>query len=287
MTPQKLKKKLQRELRAKRNKNRRSVLIGSLLLIGLIAGATSLLWNNYRPAALLQQGIRFEQQNDLEKALNSYQQLFEGYAESLEAEDALYRSGRIQQHDLANDQRALLYYLLLEKEYPQSKFTALAQSEAAELTKYRLDDCRQAIPIYHRLIEKTAENADQFLYEIADCYVRLENWSQAAIEFETLLTSFPQSELGMTSSYRLADAWLLSQQREKARDGFHQIVALFPDSLEAQEAKFRLAEMLEEEEKLNEALRAYSELTRYPQQNLLKQKILHLKERMSRKRKVL
>ncbi len=65
------------------------------------------------------------------------------------------------------------------------------------------------------------------------------------------------------------------------------VVTEFPNSSQAQEARFRLAEMLEEEERLNDALRSYSEMTSYPRQNLLKQKILNLKERIDRKKKVL
>jgi TolA-binding protein len=287
MSPRKLKKTLQEGLRAKRNKRRKAALISSLLLIGLIAGGAYLLWNQYRPAALLQQGIRLEQQSDLTNALSKYAQLIERYAASKEAADALYRRGRILQHDLGDAQRALLYYLQLEKDYPQSYLVASAQQQAAELTKYRLDSCEQAIPIYQRLIEQSGADADNHQYEIADCYARLKNWPQAAIEFETLLGSYPQSELHALSGYRLADSWLLSDQPEKARAGYQQVVSDYPQSQIAYEARFRLAELLEEEEHLKEALRAYSALTGYPRQDLLKQKILRLKERIARKAKVL
>lgn len=262
-------------------------MICGLLLVGLLVSGASLLWIKHRPAALLQQGLRFEQQKDLENALNRYQQLLDGYAESIETANALYRSGRILQHDLGEDQRALIYYLRLENNYPQSSLVAKAQRAAAGLTKYRLGDCGQAIPIYQRLIEQSGQKGDHYLYEIADCYVRLENWSQAAIEFEALLDSYPLSELGATASYRLADAWQLSEQRKKARVGFNQVITRYPQSPLAQESLFRLAELLEEEEHLKEALRAYSGLTEYPRQDLLKQKIRRLKERMARKKKVL
>ena len=287
MSPQKLMKTLQKELRAKRTERRKAVLIGSFILIGLISVSTYLLWNRYRPAALLQQGIRLEQQNDLTNAIDSYAQLIERYATSKEAPDALYRHGRILQYDQGDDQRALLSYLQLEKDYPQSVLVVSAQQEAAKLTKYRLGNCGQAIPIYQRLIEQVGVTGDIHQYEIADCYARLKNWSQAAIEFETLLDSFPQSDLGSITSYRLAESWLLSNQKEKARSGFEKIVRIYPKSQIVHEARFRLAEMLEEEEHLKEALQAYSALTGYPRQDLLKQKILRLKERIARKKKVL
>lgn len=278
---------LQRELRAKRNKPRKAVIISGLLFLGLIAGGVYLLWNKYRPAALLQQGIRLEQQNDLTQALSTYALLIDDYAGNNESAEALYRRARIQQDDLAEDQRALLSYLLLEKNYPQSTFVVFAQQKAAELTKYRLDSCGQAIPIYQRLIEKSGASGDLYQYEIGDCYAHLENWPQAAIEFETLLDNYPQSELSAMTGFRLADSWLLSDQRDKARTGFELVLSEYPNSNIVHEARFRLAEMLEEDEHLTEALQAYSVLTGYPRQDLLKQKIKRLKERISRKKKVL
>lgn len=287
MSPQTLKKRLLKDLRAKRSKKGRYFLFGSILLMGLTTASAYLFWTNYRPAALLQQGIRLEQQAQLNEALNSYTKLFNGYPVSPEAADALYRSGLILQHDRGQYQQALLRYLQLENVYPQSRFIVQAQQQAAALTKYRLSDCEQAIPVYQRLIEQTLNEDDRYLYEIADCYVRLNNWSQAAIEFESLLISYPQSNLGAISAYRLADAWLLSGKRAKARSGFSQVIEKYPQNSIAQEARFRLAEMLEEEEHLQDALRAYSKLTGYARQDLLKQKIIHLKQRIARKKKVL
>lgn len=287
MSPQKLKKTLQLDLRAKRNKNRRARLVAGLALVGLSLGIALFVWHKQRPAALLQLGIRLEQQGRIAEALEAYRALHDGYPETTAAEDALYRSGQILQHDLGDAQLALLNYLLLEKDYPQSDHIRAARQAAAELTKFRLDDCGQAIPIYQRLIETGGENADRSLYEIADCYVRQENWRQAAIEFETLLSNYPESSLGGRTRFRLSDALLLSGRRKEARQGFELLVKEAPQSELAEEARFRLAEMLEEEERLQEALRAYSQLTHFPRQDLLKQKILRLKERMARKKKVL
>ena len=287
MSPRKLKKSLQRDLRAKRKNKHRSRLIGGGLLLLLLSGGGYLVWNNQRPAALLQQGLRLEQQTRLEEALQTYQTLYEEYLASPEAGDALFRSGQILQHDRGEDQRALLNYLLLEKNHPQSEHILAARREAADLTKYRLNDCTQAVPVYQRLIEQSADNAERYQYEIADCYARQENWSQAAIEFETLCNSYPQSDLKQIANYRLADALLLSGQRQEARSRFEALAGETPTSQLVEEARFRLAEMLEEDEQLREALRAYSQLTHYPRQELLKQKILKLKERMARKKKVL
>ncbi len=287
MSPRKLKKKLQQDLRAKRNKERRPLLWLGLLLVAIGASGIYFYWSKHRPAALLQQGVRLEQQKKLAPALQKYRQVFEGYSERTLAADALFRSGQILQHDLGEDQKALLRYLQLEKNYPQSSHVVSAQREAAELTKNRLNDCGQAIPIYQRLIEQSAEDADRALYEIADCYIREKNWGQAAIEFETLLTSYPHSGLLQKARYRLADALLVSGRREEARTEFERLIKGDAKSQQAAEARFRLAEMLEEEERLKDALQAFAKLTDYPRQELLKQKILNLKERIARKKKVL
>ena len=287
MCPKTLKKSLKKELRAKRNKSHGPLWVLIPVLLLAVAAGGALVWKNRRPAQLLDQGIRFEQQNQQTKALERYALLYEDYAASPQAAEALYRSGRILQHDQGRDQEALLRYLQLENAYPQSPFAVHAQQQAAELTKHRLDDCGQAIPIYQRLIDEVDSDAGHYLYEIADCYARLENWSQAAIEFEALVTSEPSSELKAIGIFRLAEARLLNHQREDARSGYQRMVDDFPANQLTQEARFRLAEMLEEDEHLREALQAYAELTEYPRQDLIKQKIQNLKKRMARKKKVL
>ena len=284
---QKLKKSLKKDLRTKRNKSRWPQRSAILLLVLMTAGAGGLIWKGRRPAQLLDQGIRFEQQDRLNEALERYTRLYQGYAASEQAAEALYRSGRILQLDRGENQQALLCYLQLENDYPRSPLVIQAQQEAAELTKHRLDDCGQAIPIYQRLIDEVESNADHYQYEIADCYARLENWSQAAIEFEALVASDPPQEMKAMAIFRLAEARLLTGQRAAAKAGYQQLVKEYPKLLLTQEARFRLAELLEEEEHLSQALQAYSELTDYPRQDLVKQKIINLKKRMARKKKVL
>lgn len=285
MSSQKLKKRLQQDLRTKRHKKKRLSLVVGLLLIALLIGSGALLWNSQRPAVLLQQGIQLEQQTQLEAALERFRALYEDYPARQEAAEALFRSGQILQHDLGKSQLALINYLLLEKDYPQSRLLPAARREAAELTKFRLKNCDQAIPVYQRIIENAEEQADSALYEIADCYARQKNWRQAAIEFDTLMANDPQSPLKQWASYRRADALLLSGRHTEALQGFEMLVKESPQSEAAEEARFRLAEMLEKEGRLRDALQAYSKLTRYPRQDLLKQKIIRLKERMARKKK--
>lgn len=288
MSLRKQKKKLKQDLRAKRTKSRSGILLLCLVLVCMSAIGAYLLWNHQRPAALLEQGVRLEQREQFELALLRYQELTTEYPDHPLAAEALYRSGQIFQHDLDQVQQALLQYLRLEHDFPHNENLLAAQREAAELTKNRLDDCGQAIPIYQRLAENaSATGADGYLYEVADCYAREENWMQAAIEFEALLATYPQTARGEEVRFRLANAWLLSGKREKARQVLQQLAEQKQDSLLREEASFRLAEMLEEDEQLQKALEAYKKLTKYPRQELLKKKIINLNERMARKKKVL
>ena len=162
-----------------------------------------------------------------------------------------------------------------------------AQLEAAELTKYRLRNYAQAIVVYQRLFDNGSEDGDQILYEIADCYFRLNNFSQARIELDALLERYPESSLRAEVLYRRASALLLDGKDEEARSGFQALIENFPQSPYALEAKFNLAELLETEERLKDALKAYRKLTNYSRQELLQQKIARLEKRIAKKKKAL
>ncbi|HKJ04584.1 MAG TPA: tetratricopeptide repeat protein [Geopsychrobacteraceae bacterium] len=287
--------KLKKELRKKgpgAQKNRRRAtrllllaVLGFLLTVALVFG-----YRNYQqtaPERLFTKGLTLESKDRPERALTSYERLFSSYPGAPKAPEALFRAARLKRLDLRQDQQALYLFLKLEHDYPESDFVFRAQREAAELTKYRLRDFAQAIVIYQRLLDQETDDGDRILYEIADCYFRLNNFSQARIELDALLERFPESSLRAEVLYRYANALLLDDMRGEARDGFNRLIESFPKSSYALEAGFSLAEMLETEEKLKDALKAYRALKDYPQQELLQGKISRLEQRIAKKKKVL
>jgi len=239
------------------------------------------------PGRLFTKGLTLESKDHPAQALASYERLFRGYPETPKAAEALYRAARISRLDLRQDKQALYLFLKLEHDYPESAFVFRAQQEAAEVTKYQFRDFAQAIVIYQRLLDQKTEDGDRILYEIADCYFRLDNFSQARIELDALLERYPESSLRAEVFYRYANALLLDGMVKEARAGFDQLIESFPNSSYAAEAAFSLAELLETEERLKDALKAYRALKDYPQQELLEAKIDRLEQRIAKKKKVL
>lgn len=287
--------KLKKELRkkgptAQGNKRRGVHLILLILIACILSVALTFGYKAYQktvPDRLFNKGLTLEGQGRPGQALASYERLFSNYPDVDKAPEALFRAGRICRFDLRQDQQALFFFLQLEHDYPESDYVAEAQLEAAQLTKYRLHDFAQAIVIYQRLLDQGTADGDQILYEIADCYFRLNNFTQARIEFDALLERFPESSLQAEVLYRRAGASLLDGQADLARAGFQELIDKFPKSSYAVEARFSLAELLEAEERLKDALKAYRKLTDYPHQALLKDKIERLEQRIARKKKVL
>lgn len=291
MSLRKLKKELRKQGLGTAKNSRRGIRLVLLILLGcLLTIALSFGYRSYQqtaPERLLNKGLALEGQRRPAQALTAYERLFRGYSESPQAPEALFRAGRLCRFDLRQDQQALLFFLQLEHDYPESVYVIKAQLEAAELTKYRLQDYAQAIVVYQRLLDQGTEDGDRILYEIADSYFRLNNYAQARIEFDALLERFPESSLRAEVLYRRAGASLLDGQSEIARSGYADLIESFPQSPYAVEAQFSLAEMLEAEEKLTAALKAYRTVKGYPRQEILREKIRRLEERIAKKKKAL
>ena len=160
-----------------------------------------------------------------------------------------------------------------------------AQETAAHIIKYSLRDYSRAIGFYQRLLDQPAGELDKYLYEIADCYFRLDNYSQARIELETLLEERPESSLLPYVLYRKGGLLLLENRLDAARADWQRLIDEFPDSSYSVQARFNFASLLEEDDRLQQALKLYQQLEDYPRPALLEEKIEHLKKRIAAKKK--
>jgi len=284
-----LKKQLkQRELQARRRKPRRWSWL--LLLVALLLAVFYPLYRQYQltvPLRLFNEGMTLESRGELEAAQQRYQRLYHAYPESEQTVEALLRVGRIQQYGRRLEQQALLSYLQLEHDFPEHPLVLAAREEAAGIVKYSLRDYSRAIGFYQRLLEHENGRGDQYLYEIADCYFRLDNYTQARIELETLLKQYPQSSLIADVLYRKGGLLLLENRLDAARQDWLQLIAQFPESSYGMQARFNLATLLEEDDLLQDALDAYQQLQNFPRPDLLKEKIEHLKKRIASKQKAI
>lgn len=203
---------------------------------------------------------------------------------SVRAPEALLEGARLQHLKLGRYQEALLAYLSLERDYSNMPQAVTARRQVAELYKYRLDDQARAITVYQRLLDDGADDADRLQYEMADCYFRLNNFEQARIEFEQLLRMMPASPLAAEAQFRVAVTHALEGDAERAMAAYREVPSRWPQSPYAVEARFGLAAVLEERERLREALAILEELHGiYPNQQALVQRIEHLRGRIDKK----
>ncbi len=293
MDIQKLKKRLMREeLRRRRSKSKtfRLLVSGGLLLLilffaGLIFYVANLdkrLEEDFQRAEVLVENGQYEEAVDL------YRGIFEKHHRFHLAPQAIYQAGDVLNLYLKQYHEALLAYMLLEKDFPNSTWTGKARLQVAEIYKYRLRDYNRAVLAYQKLLDSGAADGDRLQYEVADAYFRLENFEQARIEFETLRKNFPDSPLLAEVLYRIATAWSLEGELEEAEKGFREVMRQHPASPYAIEANFGLASLLEEREELLEALKILKGLAgNYPNSEALAKKTDQVQERIRKKQRAI
>lgn len=199
------------------------------------------------------------------------------------APEALLQAAELLHINLGRYQEALVGYLTVERDYASTREAARARRQVAELYKYRLGDQLQAIAAYQRLIDAGADERDRLHYEIADSYFRLNNFEQSRIEFESLLDDYPDSALLPEVQFRVAMVKVLEGDLDGAMNAYREVALRWPQSPYAVEAQFGLAGVLEERERLREALAVLEELKgRYPNPEALAQRITHLEGRIAK-----
>lgn len=228
------------------------------------------------------------ERGDYQGAVQRFQALQRGYPQYSRAAEALFTSGEILGLFLDKNQDALLAYLLLIRDYPQSDWAMRARLKAALLYKNQLRDYSQALSLLQKVVDAGGDEADRVQYEIADSYFQLNNFEQARIEFESLEKSFPNSALLAEVRFRIGMTQAFEKSYRGAAESFRRVIDSWPDSRYALEAQFQLAVVLIEQERLRDALEMLQGLRgRYPNPQALEQRIERVEERISKKKKAI
>jgi TolA-binding protein len=232
--------------------------------------------------------LELRQTGKFVEAVDLFEKLHDEHPTFVRGPQALFQTAEIQDLYLGRYSDAVLTYLLLERNFPKAAEVVAARKQVAVLYKYRLKDCGQAIAVYQKVLDQPGRENDQFQYEVADCYFRLNNFDQARIEFESLINNYPQSALVAEVQYRIAVTYALEGKQPEAAGTYRLVVERWPDSPYALEARFGLATVLEEQEKLLEALKILEELSGvYPKQDILERKTEQVRERIAKKKKAI
>lgn len=225
---------------------------------------------------------------EYEQAIGLYRGLYEDHPDFVLADKALYRAGEVQNLFSNQHHDALLAFLRLEKDYPDSPHVLPALEQEADIYKNRLRDYGRAAALYQKLVDRGREPGDRFLYELADCYFRLSNFEQAIIEFENMLKGWPDSPYVTEVRYRIGVAYSLDGKLKQAEEVFRGIIKDLPEDLFAIEARFSLASVLEEQERLREALKILVELEGvYPSTEAVSRKKAQVEERIKKKKRAI
>lgn len=277
-------------MRHRRRKTNQRLLIPLMLL--LVAVAAGGYWYTLNLATFAEKKYARAEallaEEKYAEAARLFHALAKAHPDHARADEALFLVGELQHLYLKNDKEALLAYLLLDKNHPDSPLAQRAQRRAADIYMDRMEDVARAVVIYQNLIDQGVAEADQLQYRIAEAYFRLNNFEQARIEWENLLKQFPDSPLAPEAGYRIAVSQALQHEFAEARAGFENVFTRWPDHPYALEARFGLATVLEEQEFLKDALDLLEQLRgSYPKPEVLEQRIEQVRERMEKKRQAI
>jgi len=270
-------------------KQRLWILLGLIMVALAAAGAYWYQANlQTRLEERFQQGLTLRQETKYSEAVEMFTELQTEQPSFVRIPQVLFQIAEIQDLYLGRYSDALLTYLMLERDYPDAPEVFAARKQVAVLYKYRLNDCGQAIAVYQKVLDDADGNSDQLQYEVADCYFRLNNFTQARIEFESLLKNDPQSELFAEVQYRIAMTYALEGKLPEAAGAYRVVIERWSESSYAVEASFGLATVLEEQEELVEALKILEELKGvYPKEDILTRKTEQVRERIEKKKQAI
>lgn len=200
--------------------------------------------------------------------------------------EALYKVAEVRSLYQQQFAEAILAFLAVEENYPNSDTGMLAQRQVADIYKNKLRDFPRAVAVYQQLLARGVADSDRIQHEIADAYFRMNDFKQALLEYETLRSSYPDSPLQPEVRYRMAITLSLEGKGKEAEVMFREVISLWPQSPFALESKFSLATVLEERDELAEAMKVLEELKgSYPNTEMLERRLTQLRERLVNKKR--
>ena len=167
---QKLKKQLLMEELQRRGKTPRLRLWLAVALLLGIGVLVAVFWYRANLQVILedkyQEGLALKDSGHYEQALEDFQELAKDHPSFHRMPETLFETAEILDIYLKRYNDALLTYLLLERDFPEHPLAQVARQQIAELYKYRLDDCGQAISAYQRVLDSTEGEGDHYPWKV-------------------------------------------------------------------------------------------------------------------------
>lgn len=277
--------KEERKRARKISNKRRAWLLGSCLLLPLLFGLYIYhLRLDETHQALFRRAEKLIEKGSYRRAISQLRSLHEHYPATPQAPQALLLSGDILLLNLHKEKEALLSFLLVERDYPDSSWCQTARLRVAEIYKYRLQDYGGALVAYQKILDSKPLESENVQYEIADTYFRMNNFEQTRIEFESLINDYPDSKLLPEALYRIGSVLFLEGNLKDAELALQRLCHDYPDHSFALEGYFTLAQIHEERGELRKALEVLNGLAgRYARESILEQRIARVMQRLNKK----
>jgi len=211
---------------------------------------------------LFEQAKVFELDGEYDKAVVTYQMVAVNDSTSERAPSAFYEVGKIQFFMLNKPEDSIQTLEKLVKEYPNHGKAPYAQFLVGNIMEEPLAKYLGAINAYSNLLRiypdsKLAANSQ---YRIAQCYYKLNDYSQAMSEFGEILDKYAKSKFVDSAMYRIGDIYYVTENYKKAVKMYLKLVSEFPNSVHVRDARFYMAQCRENLLEFDTAIKDYKEL---------------------------
>lgn len=218
-------------------------------------------------------------------SVDEFKKIIEADPRSHLAQQALFRIGVIQYLYLDQFQDAIKSFRQFNVVSQNKDLIYQAERSIGEIYFTKLEDYKQAIEQYKRLLDKYPESKERdfFMLRMAKSYYGTLDFEKAIQLYKDIAKQFPKSSLGPEALYQIGNTYYTKGDIDSAIEAFQDVTLLFPNSQQAAFAQFGIGNCYEERDKLDEALEVYTKiLDKHPARNVVEAKIRRLKERKSR-----
>jgi tetratricopeptide (TPR) repeat protein len=234
---------------------------------------------------IYKKAMSFYRTGQYEKASELFEILLTEFPDHSLSRKAHYQLADLYFHKLNQPPKALEHLQALYVNSPKGKYSMKALQFIGEIYDKSLNQCEKSIEAYRQLIRDYADELDasQYQFAIAECYFRLGDYEQAAIEYARVAENYPDSEKTAHAQFQTANSYALREAYEKA-------IALYETLLNAEalpaqlraDTKLELAYCYKQQEQYSKALALYEDLLSLDTSNVLldSELIMRKKERV-------
>ena len=219
-----------------------------------------------------------------EVAFKHYKTVVDRYVKDKLAIRSAQEGARIAHYELKKFPDAIALYKHIILYAPNEGDRLAAQKKLAELYFSQSLDYNQAIAEYSRLVETPHSHAEDGVYRfaIARSYFYLNNFFQATVEIDKILSLKPSEELGFDALMLKANIYLSTKKLDEAIATLQDLIKRYPARSKKETVGLVLAICYEEQKNYAKAVEMLESIKDdYPRKQFIESKIKTLRERQS------